>query len=63
MITPIRTIAAWASARSRDERAAALIEYALLVGLIAIICIAAMATFGTNTNSSFSTVASPVAEA
>jgi Flp pilus assembly pilin Flp len=37
----------------RDDRAASLVEYALLVALIALVCIAAVTTFGSKTGSSF----------
>jgi pilus assembly protein Flp/PilA len=42
----------------RDERGAALVEYAILVGLIAVICIAAVAIVGTQVSTAFSTIAS-----
>jgi pilus assembly protein Flp/PilA len=35
-------IKAWLSAQARSERGASLVEYALLVALIAVACIAAM---------------------
>ena len=41
-----------------DERGASLVEYALLVGLIAIVCLVAIAFFGTSTSHRFSTVGS-----
>ena len=37
----------------RPERGASLVEYALLVALIALVCIAAVTTFGSKTGSSF----------
>ena len=43
-----------------DERGASLVEYALLVGLIAIVCLVAIAFFGTSTSHRFSDVASQV---
>jgi pilus assembly protein Flp/PilA len=36
--------------RVRDERAASLVEYALLVALIAMVCLGAMAFLGTQTS-------------
>jgi pilus assembly protein Flp/PilA len=36
----------------RDERGASLVEYALLVGLIAIVCIGAVSFLGTKSNPS-----------
>jgi len=37
----------------RPDRGASLVEYALLVALIALVCIAAVSTFGKATASSF----------
>jgi pilus assembly protein Flp/PilA len=44
----------------RDERGASLVEYALLVALIAVICIVAIAFLGKAASSKFSTVGSSV---
>lgn len=40
-------------ARPRPERGASLIEYALLIALIAIVCVAGVAALGRSTSSSF----------
>ena len=45
---------------ARDERGASLVEYALLVALIAVICIVAIAFLGKSASSKFSTVGSSV---
>jgi len=45
----------------RDEKGAALVEYGLLVGLIAVICIAAVTTLGHEVSNAFSTIASDLA--
>ena len=42
----------------RDEQGAALVEYGILVGLIAVICIAAVAIVGTQVSTAFSNIAS-----
>ena len=42
----------------RDERGASLVEYALLVALIAVICIVAIAFLGKSASSKFSNVGS-----
>ena len=42
----------------RDDRGASLVEYALLVALIAIVCIAAIAFVGTSASTKFSGVGS-----
>ena len=39
-----------------DERGASLVEYALLVALIAVVCIAAITVLGTSASSKFSQV-------
>ena len=39
--------------RSRGDRAASLVEYALLVGLIAIVCFAAVGFLGEETSSTY----------
>ncbi|MBV8986842.1 MAG: Flp family type IVb pilin [Acidimicrobiia bacterium] len=44
-----------------SERGASLVEYALLVALIAVICIVAIAFLGKSASSRFSTVGSQVA--
>jgi pilus assembly protein Flp/PilA len=41
-----------------DERGAALVEYALLVALIAVVCIGAITLLGNSASSKFSNVAS-----
>ena len=44
----------------RDERGASLVEYALLVALIAVICIVAIAFLGQSASNKFSVVGSSV---
>jgi pilus assembly protein Flp/PilA len=41
----------------REDRGASLVEYALLVALIAIVCISAVALLGTNASSTFDSTA------
>ncbi len=43
--------------RSHGERAASLVEYALLLALIAMVCVAAVSTLGTATSNSFNSAA------
>ena len=43
-----------------DERGASLVEYALLVALIAVVCIAAITFLGQSASTRFSTVGSSV---
>ena len=44
----------------RDERGASLVEYALLVALIAVICIVAIAFLGNSASTKFRSVGSAV---
>jgi pilus assembly protein Flp/PilA len=46
-----------------DERGASLVEYALLVALIAIVCLVAIAFLGSSASSRFSNVGSQVGAA
>ena len=46
MKTQIAFVQAWINARIEDERAASLVEYALLVALIAVVCIGAVTALG-----------------
>jgi pilus assembly protein Flp/PilA len=45
----------------RNERGASLVEYALLVALIAVVCIVAVSLMGSNLNKNYSRDASSVA--
>jgi pilus assembly protein Flp/PilA len=47
----------------KSERGAALVEYALLVALIAVVCIAAIQVLGDNADSTFSNVGSEIGQA
>lgn len=57
MITLYTFVQTWLDARREDERGASLVEYALLVALIAVVCIAAISLLGTSASDKFSTVA------
>ena len=56
MITGFVFLAAWLNAQFRSARGASLVEYALLVALIAVVCIAAVTTLGKSASTKFSTV-------
>jgi pilus assembly protein Flp/PilA len=49
---------AWLVARCKADRGASLVEYALLVALIAVVCIVAVTILGKNASSKFSSVGS-----
>ncbi len=55
-------IATWARARfGKTERGASLVEYVLLVSLIAVVCIIAIRALGTKASSTFTNVGSSIA--
>ncbi len=53
-------MSAWLTSRIRSERAASLVEYALLVALIAVVCIAAVTFLGRNASDKFNQVGSSI---
>jgi pilus assembly protein Flp/PilA len=53
-------LAAWARAQAKTERGASLVEYALLVALIAVVCIAAVTLLGNAASNKFSSIASTI---
>ena len=54
----------WLRVRFSDnERGAALVEYALLLALIAVVCIVALTTLGDQAADKFSTVGASIADA
>ena len=57
MITLYTLVQTWLDARvSETDRGASLVEYALLVALIAVVCIAAITLLGGSAADKFSTV-------
>ena len=62
MLTSFDYFTAWVVTRTgiKTDRGASLVEYALLVALIAVVCIAAVSLLGKNASSKFSSVASAV---
>lgn len=55
-------IASWARARfGKTERGASLVEYVLLVSLIAVVCIGAIRILGQDASDKFSSVGSSIA--
>jgi pilus assembly protein Flp/PilA len=53
-------ISAWLKAQTKSERGATLVEYALLVALIAVVCIAAVTLLGSAASTKFSSVADTI---
>jgi pilus assembly protein Flp/PilA len=61
MISTYEFLATWLRARFSDsERGASLVEYALLVALIAVVCIVAVRILGQNASTSFSSTGSAI---
>ena len=59
MISTYALLATWLRARSSNsERGASLVEYALLVALIAVVCVVAVQVLGQSTSESFSSTGS-----
>ncbi|MFT5204143.1 MAG: pilus assembly protein Flp/PilA [Candidatus Aldehydirespiratoraceae bacterium] len=56
MTTAYQFLSAWITAHIDDERGASLVEYALLVALIAVVCIAAVTALGQTAADKFSEV-------
>jgi pilus assembly protein Flp/PilA len=63
MMTQWNTIATYLRARFGDtERGASLVEYALLVALIAVVCIAAVTLLGGSASNKFKETGSSIAK-
>ena len=61
MMLSYEVLAAWLRARFGDlDRGASLVEYALLVALIAVVCIAAVTVLGKNASAKFDSVGAAV---
>jgi pilus assembly protein Flp/PilA len=60
MLTSYEFVSAWLQARCKTDRGASLVEYALLVALIAVVCIIAIRFLGESASTKFSEVGSAV---
>lgn len=60
MTTRYNFLKTWLVAHCKTERGASLVEYALLVALIAVVCIGAVTFIGNNANDKFSEVGSEI---
>ena len=56
-------LATWIRTHVKEERGASLVEYALLVALIAVVCIAAVSLLGSSASTKFSTIGSAISGA
>jgi len=55
--------ATWLKAHFKTDRGATMVEYALMVALIAVVCIAAVTMLGGNAKSKFSSVGDSIGSA
>lgn len=60
MTNSYRFISTWISSRIDDDRGASLVEYALLVALITVVCSAAVTALGDSASSKFSEIDSTI---
>jgi pilus assembly protein Flp/PilA len=60
MLTSYEFVSAWLQSRCSTDRGASLVEYALLVALIAVVCIGAVTVLGNNAASKFSSVGTAI---
>lgn len=60
MILQYNFLKTWLVAQAKTERGASLVEYALLVALIAVVCIAAVTALGKKAKSNFNSVATSI---
>ncbi len=60
MLTSYEYASAWLISCCRSDRGASLVEYALLVALIAVVCIAAVTVLGKAASSKFDSVGSAI---
>ena len=56
MLTTFEFMAAWIKARTESERGASLVEYALLLALIAVVCIIAITVLGQEASNKFDSI-------
>ena len=63
MITSYEFLATWLRARFDDEKGASLVEYALLLALIAVVCIVAIQLIGSKANDTFNSAGNAISGA
>jgi pilus assembly protein Flp/PilA len=60
MLTTYEFVAAWLRTKTDSERGASLVEYALLLALIAVICIVALQFLGEKASENFNSVGTSI---
>ncbi|GIU83370.1 MAG: hypothetical protein KatS3mg008_0145 [Acidimicrobiales bacterium] len=63
MMATYNFVKAYLASRMSDEKGASLVEYALLVALIAVVCILAITFLGQEASSKFETVGQSISQA
>lgn len=63
MLASYEFVSAWLQARTSTDRGASLVEYALLVALIAVVCILAITFLGEEASTKFESVGTSISEA
>jgi len=63
MLTSYEFVSAWLQARTSSDKGASLVEYALLVALIAVVCILAITFLGSAASSKFESVGTAITDA
>lgn len=56
-------VQSWIASLENTERGATMVEYGLMLALIAIVCLTAVALIGTNANTIFNTIATKLGAA
>jgi pilus assembly protein Flp/PilA len=60
LLTTYEFVAAWLRTKTDSERGASLVEYALLLALIAVICIVALQFLGDKASENFNSIGSSI---
>jgi len=63
MLTSYEFVSAWLQSRTNSDKGASLVEYALLVALIAVVCILAITFLGSEASSKFESVGNAISAA
>jgi pilus assembly protein Flp/PilA len=58
MLTSYKNLVTWLTAHIKSDRGASMVEYALLVGLIAVVAIVGVSALGNRINTNFQNVSS-----
>jgi pilus assembly protein Flp/PilA len=62
MLTSYQFLSAWLQSKTDSERGASLVEYALLVALIAVVCILAITFLGDSADTKFNSIGTAISD-